>query len=328
MIDSPTAAVADRIPLPKDTWYVGAASTQLADTPLSVVIHGEPIVLFRDADGRAMAVHDRCPHRGVALSLGTVVEGMIACAYHGWRFDGAGRCRHIPSLHPDQPIKAAPIRSYPVAERDGYVWLWTGSGEPEGDPLPIEGFDRYGWLQGAVPLACEAMLPIENNLDICHAAFTHPRMHPQWFRVQAAGFLPTRYELATDFGGLTVTAPGTRLRFDLPDRVTVGSGDAFRLVLHHVPTTPGRCLQHWLLQREAITNPTAPIWSDKEPEILAQDRRVIESAQLAYAREGDAFEQSVEADATTLAARRVIRIASSGRRETAARSTKDVFVLS
>lgn len=319
---------ADRVPLPKNAWYVGSASTQLTDAPVAIVIHEEPIVLFRDEKGCAKAMHDRCPHRGVALSLGTVIEGTIACAYHGWRFDGAGRCQHVPSLRPDQPIKALPIRSYQTVERDGYVWLWIGDGEPESEPLPIDSFDRYDWLQGATKLSCEAVLPIENNLDICHAAFTHPHMHPQWFRVQAAGFLPTRYELVTDPGGLTITAPGTRLRFDLPDRVTVGGGDAFRLVLHHVPTTPGHCVQHWLLQREPRVEPKAPVWLDKEPEILAQDRCVIESAQLAYAREGDTFEQSVEADATTLAARRIIRLAAQGPAGGAAHDARSVMVLS
>lgn len=327
MTECTMVAVADRVPLPKDAWYVGVASTQLMDAPTPIVIHEERIVLFRDQAGEAKAVQDRCPHRGVALSLGTVVEGAIACAYHGWRFDGVGQCRHVPSLRPDQPIKSSPVRSYPTAERDGYVWLWTGSGEPTSGPLPIGGFDRYGWLQGATPLACEAMLPIENNLDICHAAFTHPGVHPQWFRVQTVGFLPTRYELVTDPGGLTVSAPGTLLRFDLPDRVTVGGGDAFRLVLHHVPTTLGRCVQHWLLQCEPTAEAKAPIWSDKEPEILAQDRRVIESAQDAYRREGDAFEQSVEADATTLAARRVMLLAST-KRAGAAHDARTVHVLS
>ncbi|MFT8420906.1 MAG: hypothetical protein ABF665_05240 [Gluconacetobacter sp.] len=72
---------------------------------------------------------------------------------------------------------------------------------------------------------------------------------------------------------MTISAPGTLRLFDLPDRVTVGGGEAFRLVLHHVPTMPGQCLQHWLLQREPTHEPAAPIWSDKEPEILAQDRR-------------------------------------------------------
>lgn len=315
----PFVATADRVPLPKDAWYIGTASTQLGEASVAIVIHDLPIVIFRDVDGHPHALHDRCPHRGVALSLGTVADGMVACAYHGWRFDGAGHCRHIPSLRDDQAIKGAPIRSYPAVEQDGYIWLWTGQGEPLDHPLVIDGFDRFQWLQGATNLACEAILPIENNLDICHAAFTHPNLHPQWFRVQAAGFLATSYDLEMCSTALTVRGPGTALRFDLPDRVTVGGGEGFRLVLHHVPTVPGQCIQHWLFQREPVSEATSPIWSANEPEILAQDRLVLESAQRAYAVEGQDFERSVEADATTLAARRLIALAN---QDTAAANTK------
>jgi phenylpropionate dioxygenase-like ring-hydroxylating dioxygenase large terminal subunit len=38
---------------------------------------------FHDGVG---ALLDRCPHRGVALSLGTITDGCLACPFHGWRF--------------------------------------------------------------------------------------------------------------------------------------------------------------------------------------------------------------------------------------------------
>ena len=40
--------------------------------PVRFVLAGTPIVLFRGADRRIGALVDRCPHRGVALSLGHV----------------------------------------------------------------------------------------------------------------------------------------------------------------------------------------------------------------------------------------------------------------
>ena len=41
----------------------------------------------RDSAGRPSALVDRCPHRNLALSLGTVhPDGNLECAYHGWRF--------------------------------------------------------------------------------------------------------------------------------------------------------------------------------------------------------------------------------------------------
>jgi hypothetical protein len=144
-----------------------------------------------------------------------------------------------------------------VVEQDGHVWIWTGSGSP-GGAAPIEGFAVHGWVQGAIDMACEAMLPIENNLDICHAAFTHPHQHPQWFRVQAMGLTLRDYAVETSAHGVTVTGTDTLLRYTLPDRVEVISGERLRLVLHHVPTTQGRCRQHWLLRREGTTCPEPP----------------------------------------------------------------------
>lgn len=314
----PLAAAGDRVPMPRRAWYLACPSGQLADAPVALTLFEEPIALFRGEDGQPSAVYDRCPHRGVALSLGAVEDGAIACAYHGWRFGRDGRCGHVPSLTGARCIPpGAAVRAYPAREQDGQVWLWAGDGAPVGDPRPIPGFADTVWLQGAVDLACEAILPIENNLDICHAAFTHPGQHPQWFRVQAIGFRDHDYEIAQDADGMTVSAGPFRSRFDLPDRVTVTSDRPFpfRLLLMHTPTGPGRCRQHWLMAQGPVTPDTPHVvrWVEAEPEVLAQDRRVLESAQLAYAAEGDGFEVSVEADAPGLLARRLLRMMAAGR---------------
>jgi hypothetical protein len=162
------------------------------------------------------------------------------------------------------------------------------------------------------------MLPIENNLDICHPYFTHPGLHPQYFAIQAQGFRDLRYDLTPDDAGLTIHPEGqggALLRFELPDRVTVGGGGPMVIVLHHVPLAPGHCRQHWMLSRDAASADAAHTvtWTDEEPKIFAQDRRVMESAQRAYDAEGDGFERSVEADGPTLAARRIVRWARDGR---------------
>ncbi|WP_296607161.1 Rieske 2Fe-2S domain-containing protein, partial [Nocardioides sp.] len=38
-------------------------------------------------DGGYVALLDRCPHRDVALSGGTVRDGTLICPGHFWRFD-------------------------------------------------------------------------------------------------------------------------------------------------------------------------------------------------------------------------------------------------
>jgi len=314
----------DREPLPLEAWYVACAASELTGAaPLARRIHDRPIVLFRDGEGVAGALHDRCPHRGVALSLGKMEEGSVACAYHGWRFGRDGACAHIPSLCEDRPVAAGVAAdAYPCAEQDGYVWVWTGLGAPSpAAPLPIPAFAERAWIQASIDLACEAILPIENNLDVSHPYFTHPRTHPQWFVIEQIGFRENVYRLALTETGLRLTGGrdgygGVSLSFDLPDRATVDLGPQGPLiVMHHTPTTPGHCRQHWLFSSAlAEGEQTHSLrWTDKEPEILRQDRRVMESAQLTYMAEGDGFERSVEADAPTLLARRIIRLAAAGR---------------
>ncbi len=82
-------------------WYPVARSDALAEGQLrGVRLLGEDLALWR-AGGQAFAWQDRCIHRGTRLSLGKVEDGLLACPYHGWRYDGTGRCVRIPA-HPAQ----------------------------------------------------------------------------------------------------------------------------------------------------------------------------------------------------------------------------------
>ena len=69
-------------------------------------------------DGRVVALPDACPHRGSPLSAGCVVDGTVRCAYHGFRFDGQGRCVLIPHrwvVEHDGPVRLFRVVSRPVA---------------------------------------------------------------------------------------------------------------------------------------------------------------------------------------------------------------------
>ena len=93
--------------LQQDGWWAAALSESVSDKkPFAVTCDGVQLVLFRNADGVALALEDRCPHRRVPLALGTVKpDGTLQCGYHGWTFDGArGACKLIPNLRPDERI--------------------------------------------------------------------------------------------------------------------------------------------------------------------------------------------------------------------------------
>lgn len=108
-----------------DPWIPVLEAPALGRAPARVDVAGLPVVLFRAADGRPRALLDRCPHRGVPLSIGTCRKGRIACAYHGWEFDGDGRCLRIPSnVEPEgPPLPRAMARAFAVEERDGKLWV-------------------------------------------------------------------------------------------------------------------------------------------------------------------------------------------------------------
>jgi phenylpropionate dioxygenase-like ring-hydroxylating dioxygenase large terminal subunit len=316
---------------PREHWYAAVAASRLTDKPLAARVLEADIAVFRDEDGQPHALQDRCAHRGVALHLGEVKEGALACGYHGWRYGGDGACVHIPSLVAGAEIaKGIRVHGYPCAEADGYVWVWMGSGAPDGPPPAIEAFGRFNWMQGAIAMNCEALAVIENNIDWCHPVFAHPHTHGMFFLNQAMGFRDQTIELRRTERGLVVFQPATadadvpipadafvRLIYELPDRVTVAfnggpQGETW-IVLHMVPTGPASCRQEWLISiGPADGNPTLT-WSDESQPILEQDRALMESAQRAFEAESHSFERSVEADAPTLLARRIYALACEGR---------------
>ena len=86
-----------------------------------------PLVLGRTDDGKAFAMRDSCPHRGIPLSYGRFDGKNLECSYHGWKFDGcSGQCVEIPSLTSQDKLKVERIFAghYPCEEHDGYVWVY------------------------------------------------------------------------------------------------------------------------------------------------------------------------------------------------------------
>ncbi|MET0383291.1 MAG: Rieske 2Fe-2S domain-containing protein [Burkholderiaceae bacterium] len=310
-------------------WYVGSASSQLGEAPKAIAVMDQRIVLYRGADGGAPhALEDRCCHRGVPLSIGKVVDQNIACGYHGWQYDGAGRCVHVPSLCAGAAIPSGfKVRSFPCVEQDHYVWVWLGPDEPPAPPRRIRGAQEYAWKQGSVDAKCSALLFLENMLDGAHPVFAHKGTHPAWFFHKLNGFKEYEYEVRVTDYGYALFYPATPspdapipddadsfTTFELPDRVTVlqkGAATDFYNVLHMVPTGPGTCRIEWM-SRKRGDRPCVE-WVPLEPKTLEQDRVLQESAQLNYARAGADFERSVPADYATLLTRKILKLAQAGR---------------
>jgi phenylpropionate dioxygenase-like ring-hydroxylating dioxygenase large terminal subunit len=161
-------------------WYPVCLGDDLAaEAPLRVQILGVRFAAFRDTDGLPHVLADTCVHRGGSLGKGKVVGNHLACAYHGWQFDGAGKCALIPVLGKDGTIPArAKVDSYPVIERYGIVFAFLGDlPEDERPPLlEIAEWDQPGWrASGLVVFEVNGYYErsIENGLDPSHNEFVH-----------------------------------------------------------------------------------------------------------------------------------------------------------
>src|SRR5919202_122648 len=156
-------------------WYVACSSAELGRRPVARVVGGTPLAVFRDGDGRAAAVVDRCPHRNAPLSLGRVRDGFLECRYHGWRFDAEGVCRAVPGLCGDADRRARRVDALPTVERHGFVWVAQGQPPPERAPFAFPHVDEPGYVTVRRTATLAAGLPasIENALDVPHTAFLH-----------------------------------------------------------------------------------------------------------------------------------------------------------
>jgi vanillate O-demethylase monooxygenase subunit len=156
-------------------WYVAALAADVAETPVARVILGEPIVFYRNTAGTAIALSDRCAHRGYPLSAGTVEDGAIVCGYHGFTFDDCGACVSVPSQA--QVPRNAAVRSYAVEQRGSFIWIWMGE-RAQADPgrIPDHHWDadpHWASFAGQAVVAARYGLVVDNLLDLSHETFLH-----------------------------------------------------------------------------------------------------------------------------------------------------------
>jgi vanillate monooxygenase len=158
----------------KNAWYVACMPDEIDDKPLGRMICGQAVVLYRGPQGKAAGLEDFCPHRGAPLSLGSVIEGKLVCGYHGLEMGTDGKTIAMPG----QRVRGFPaIRSYPVIERFGFVWVWPG--DPELADVaklhPLEWADNPEWAYGGglFHINCEYRLMIDNLMDLTHETYVH-----------------------------------------------------------------------------------------------------------------------------------------------------------
>jgi phenylpropionate dioxygenase-like ring-hydroxylating dioxygenase large terminal subunit len=175
----------------RNCWYPVTFVEDLPrDRPTSFALYDEPLVLFVDGEQKIVCLRDRCAHRAARLSDGRLVDGRIECLYHGWQFGPDGQCLQIPQL-PDNlriPPKAC-VRAYPVAVRQGMVWIWAGDPERSDESLipasPKLDDESVFCVDFQIDLPYDQSYLIENVIDVAHIHIAHDGIRGGGFRAAA-----------------------------------------------------------------------------------------------------------------------------------------------
>lgn len=163
----------------RDFWYVVAESHELGrKAPIARIVMGEWLVVFRDAEGQPAILQNRCKHRAARLSRGTLKDGQLQCAYHGWRYDRAGSVTGVPSEGENFRVtQGRCAKAYAAVEVDGFVYVRLQDSEHAAEaPFRIRHYGEKGWHTTRLQNRFKNNVTncVENFIDIPHTVFVHP----------------------------------------------------------------------------------------------------------------------------------------------------------
>jgi phenylpropionate dioxygenase-like ring-hydroxylating dioxygenase large terminal subunit len=317
-------------------WHPVALADALASGPLAATLLGRELVLWRDAEGRAHAWDDTCPHRGARLSAGRVLAepaapggARLECAYHGWQFGADARCARIPALPGFEPPAGHRARAFEAVERYGLAWVRLAPGDV---PLPRFDAETDPRLRkvncGPYEVATSAPRVVENFLDLAHFAFVHEgslgdRAHTavDGYRVedtadgveatgcrawQPASSIHARGGAQVDYT-YAVVGPYTALLTKAPEPGAAAPPD-FReaIALFVCPTAPEACRVWFRLAMTDLESSDDAMRAFQDA-IFAQDRPVVEGQRPRRLPLDPAAELHCAADRSSVAYRRLLR---------------------
>lgn len=240
----------------KNHWYMALPSQKLRKGQMRPVeIFGEPVLFFRKSDGEVQAIRNICPHRGIPFHHGRVVRDLVECPYHGWKFDGGGVCREIPSLTSGQKLDCTKIKvkSYKVQERYNAIWVFIGDSSFDQSRCPqppqLAGFplEAKPDLIDIVEFPCHIDHAVIGLMDPAHG----PYVHKSWFWRSSK----SSYEKHKKFGPVDF---GFRMKRHEPSK----NSKAYK-ILGGEPTTeitfslPGTRVEHVQVGQKSFVSVTA-----------------------------------------------------------------------
>lgn len=222
----------------KNLWYFAMHGSFLKNGKLlAKQIAGERIVFGRDEHGKAFALKDNCPHRGVPLSEGWFRDCTIQCCYHGWEFGTDGVCKNIPAIVPGSPVDYSKIRvfRYPIHEINNTIWIYIPDKklhfncEPKISPPSLLLDSGRDFLHvHTVTLPANIDHSVIGLIDPAHVTFVHQSWYwrsakkrkpkEKYFEPTPMGFKMSRHAPSANSKGYSVLkgSTSTEITFDIP----------------------------------------------------------------------------------------------------------------
>ncbi|PIQ24726.1 aromatic ring-hydroxylating dioxygenase subunit alpha [bacterium (Candidatus Blackallbacteria) CG17_big_fil_post_rev_8_21_14_2_50_48_46] len=155
-------------------WYILCSSEELQHNQLLTRdLAGQKLCVFRDSRGQVHAMDGFCPHMGVDLGIGKVVNDRVRCFFHHWEYDANGQCQHIP-IQKEIPRKAC-LKTYACKEKYGFIWVHpdknTNSSVLE---VPSLAGQEVTWRHGKpYTRGCHFHITMINGIDPQHLRTVH-----------------------------------------------------------------------------------------------------------------------------------------------------------
>ncbi|WP_329431849.1 aromatic ring-hydroxylating dioxygenase subunit alpha [Streptomyces sp. NBC_01280] len=323
-VDERGEAVADlrRIGIDPDYWYPVAVSRAVRkERTFAAVFAGERIALYRGRSGSVHALEDRCAHRQVPLSLGVVEGDVLRCCYHAWAYRGNGRISQIPYLPKGCERPPRGVRSYPVREAFGLVFVFPGDPEKaESAPFPVLpefGAATHRTMTFSRTVNCHYSFMHENLLDMNHQ-FLHRsvlgRIQPKLLGYETGPqFVEARYLFVPaggkkDRGAGLLSAEGLGGQ-QTPDEITIRTQypyqtlqavpdgaelPSFSLWAAYVPEDAEQRVNHayglLMIAKPPVPGVLQLAWPlirRFTERVFAQDRMAVEAEQRAWDEQGE-----------------------------------------
>lgn len=331
----------DKRNYPFNCWWVAAFSEEVTRDLLGRWLLDTPVLLYRKEDGEAVAMENRCPHRGAPLTLGCLKGDAVQCGYHGFRFDADGRCIDVPSMR--TPPASASISAFPVVERKPFIWIYLGDpaaldSVPPPPTLDWTEAEDFALVHGRMDVAANYMLLKENVLDLTHFGYVHAKsfqitdwIDPPTFHSEGDTTsyrqIFTRSPLPPLFAEALGLAPGTPFNrenygsflspalqvaaVDFHDPDSAECAGRFRISHATTPIDGTSMYYFWLLGRDHGKSPELLARLEAMTKIgFAEDEEMIEAIQATASRDPRgraAPEISVRMDTAGIEARRIVQ---------------------